>query len=257
MSFARRMAILTAISVAVLAATLFVAPIPQDPAYHNFADQRAAFGLNNFADVVSNAGFLLVGIIGLLAVLKGRSGPLFDQRSDAIPYAIFFAGVIAVGVGSAWYHESPTNARLFWDRLAMTVGFMSLTAALVADRIDRRAGLTIVLPVLVVIGALSLFYWDYTEQLGRGDLRFYGLVQFLPILLMPVICRLFPKAGYTGKGGLVAVVLWYMVAKGLEHFDHQIFTLLGGIVSGHSLKHLAAAMACLMVVRMLGRQLRG
>ena len=131
-----------------------------------------------------------------------------------------------------------------------------MTAALVADRIDRRAGLTIVLPVLVTLGALSLFYWDYTEQLGRGDLRFYGLVQFLPILLMPVICRLFPEARYTGKGGLVAVVLWYLVAKGLEHFDHQVFALLNGIVSGHSLKHLAAAMACFMVLRMLGRQVK-
>ncbi len=254
MSLTLRIVVLAGISAAAIIGTLFVDAIPQDPAYHNFADQRAVLGIANFGDVVSSAGFLLAGFVGMIAVLKGRSGGLFDYPSDAVPYVVFFIGVIAVGVGSAWYHESPTNARLFWDRLPMTAGFMGLTAALIADRIDRRVGITIVLPVLVVLGITSLFYWEYSEQMGRGDLRFYALVQFLPILLMPFICRLFPKARYTGKGGLVAVVLWYAVAKVLEHFDDLVFELTNHIVSGHSLKHLAAAMACFMVLRMLRRQ---
>jgi len=254
MSFAARIGILVMISTAAIVATLFVDPIAQDPAYHNFADQRPAFGVANFADVISNTGFLFAGLIGLFAVLTGRSGELFDDWADAIPYVVFFVGVVAVSIGSAYYHLIPTNERLFWDRLPMTVGFMGLTSALVADRIDRRVGLTIVLPALVVLGIISLFYWQYTEQLGRGDLRFYALVQFLPIVLMPVMCGLFTKARYTGKAALAPVILWYLVAKGLEHFDPQVFELLGQTVSGHSLKHLAAAMACFMVLRMLKRQ---
>jgi len=254
MSVATRISILVMISATAIIATLFVDPIAQDLAYHNFADQRTAFGISNFADVISNAGFLIAGLIGLVVVLKGRSGKLFDDRADAIPYVVFFVGVVAVSIGSAYYHVIPTNERLFWDRLPMTVGFMGLASALIADRISTRVGLTIVLPVFVVLGILSLFYWEHTEELGRGDLRFYALVQFLPIVLMPVMCGLFPKARYTGKGGLVLVILWYMVAKGLEHFDPQVFELLGQTVSGHSLKHLAAAMACFMVLRMLKRQ---
>jgi len=254
MSFAARLGILVMICATAIIATLFVDPIAQDPAYHNFADRRSAFGITNFVDVFSNAGFLVAGLMGLVAVLKGRSGGLFDDEADAIPYVVFFVGVVGVAIGSAYYHVIPTNERLFWDRLPMTVGFMGLTSALIADRIDKRAGLTIVLPVLVVLGILSLFYWQYTEELGRGDLRFYALVQFLPIVLMPVICGLFTQARYTGKAALVPIVLWYLVAKVLEHFDSQVFELLGRTVSGHSLKHLAAAMACFMVLRMLKRQ---
>jgi len=254
MSCRGRMIVLILIGVSAIVAMLFVDPIAQDPAYHNFADQRPIFGIANFADVISNAGFLFAGMIGLIAVLKGRSGALFDERADAIPYVVFFAGVLVVGAGSAYYHDAPTNARLFWDRLPMTVGFMGLTAALVADRINCQIGITIVLPMLVVAGVLSLFYWEYTEQLGRGDLRFYALVQFLPIVLIPIICGLFPVARYTGKGGLAAVVFWYLAAKILEYFDPQVFALLGQTISGHSLKHLAAAMACIMVLRMLKRQ---
>ena len=254
MSFAGRIVVLVALCAAAIIAVLFVDPIAQDPAYHDFADQRSAFGITNFADVVSNIGFVAVGVFGLIAVLKGRTGGLFDDRTDAVPYVVFFVGILTVGVGSAYYHETPTNARLFWDRLPMTVGFMGLASALIADRINNRFGIRIVLPMLIVLGILSLFHWEHTEQLGRGDLRFYALVQFLPIVLMPVVCGLFPVARYTGKGGLIPVVLWYLLAKGLEHFDTQVFALLGQTLSGHSLKHLAAAMACFMVLRMLRRQ---
>jgi hypothetical protein len=37
----------------------------------------------------------------------------------------------------------------------------------------------------------------------------------------------------------------------LEFFDRGIFELTGHLVSGHSLKHLAAAVATYMVLRML------
>jgi hypothetical protein len=257
MTYAGRIAILCGLSVLAIIGALFIEPIAQDPAYHNFADQRALLGISNFGDVVSNAGFLMAGLIGLAVVAAGRqSRKLFERKFDVIPYVVFFTGVTAVSAGSAYYHEMPANGRLFWDRLPMTVAFMGLTAALIADRINARFGIRFALPALIVVGILSLFYWEHTEQLGRGDLRFYALVQFLPIVLIPIICGLFPNARYTGQNALFPVIVWYLIAKGLEHFDHQVFDMLGQTISGHSLKHLAAAVACYMVLRMLRFQLR-
>ena len=42
---------------------------------------------------------------------------------------------------------------------------------------------------------------------------------------------------------LMAVIGWYALAKLLELGDHQVFATTHGWVSGHSLKHVAAAMA--------------
>ena len=247
-SYRQRVAILIGLLVVGLAALFVLDPIPQDPNYHLFADGRAFFGIPNFNDVTSNVGFAVVGVLGVWAVARRH---LFAQTPDARPYMIFFAGVALVSLGSAYYHWAPSNDRLLWDRLPMAVAFMAFCAALVADRIDARAGNGWLLPVLVVLGLLSLFYWSWTESLGRGDLRFYGFVQFYPAVLLPVICWLFPEHRYTAGRYLVWVIAWYGLSKVLEVFDHAIFDGLGQTVSGHTLKHLAAAVATYVVLRML------
>ncbi len=252
MGFSRRVAVIAAMFVVVAVALLSVAPIPQDPAYHLFADKRPFLGIPNIADVSSNLGFALVGALGLWSVLGPGRREIFGAPADAWPYTTFFAGVGLVSLGSAYYHATPDNAHLFWDRLPMTVAFMALFYAILADRIDgvaARFGWR--LPALVVAGIASLLYWDWTESRGRGDLRFYAMVQFYPMVALPVICWLFPKARYTGGGYLIRVIVWYAAAKILEHFDARIFDLLGGMVSGHSLKHLASAVATFLVWRMI------
>lgn len=225
----------------------FAGPIPQDPAYHGFADSGTALGLSHFGNVLSSAAFALVGLLGLTAV----SGIAFDHSRDRLPYLVFFAGAVAVGFGSGWYHMAPDNARLVWDRLPMTIAFMALIAAFVADRIDRKAGVRWVLPALLALGAASVLYWDWTEARGRGDLRFYALVQFGPMILLPVLCWLFPRHRYTDGRYLAAVFGFYALSKILEYFDAGIGSLTGGAVTGHPLKHLAAAAAVYMIVPML------
>ena len=168
-----RIAVLVGMFVAAVAGLSLADAIPQNPAYHLFADTRAWLGIPNFADVVSNLGFAVVVGLGLWVVFGPARREIFAQSSDAWPYVIFFIGVALVSAGSAYYHAQPNNERLVWDRLPMTVAFMAFFAAFLADRIHRRIGVYWLLPILLGAGFLSVVYWDWTESLGRGDLRFY------------------------------------------------------------------------------------
>jgi len=231
-----RECLLGALTVGGIAAAFLFSPIPQDPAYHEFADRRTLFGIPNFLDVISNLPFVLVGVYGL-----GRLSRL-QPSSPRSAYIVFCVGVFFVGFGSAYYHYSPSTQTLVWDRLPMTVAFMALFSMVVRDRISEALGNGLLWP-LVLAGAASVGYWYWSEQQGQGDLRAYAVIQFLPILLMPlmlIIC--------SGKG-LRTPWLWgtlglYALAKVTEHFDKVIYATTG-IVSGHSIKHVLAAFAVL------------
>ena len=244
-----KVGILVAATLAAAAVAWLLPPIPQDPAYHDFADRRAFLGVANFADVVSSLGFLVVGAMGLALVLGRRGRAMFAMPAERWPYGVFFAGLALIALGSVHYHLRPTDETLFWDRLPMSVAFMALVSAFFVDRVDRRAGLAM-LPLAVALGVASVVYWRLTEAAGQGDLRAYGLVQLYPLLAVPLMCRLFPGRHTTGRH-VVYLLLWYAAAKACEHWDHQIFALLGGTLGGHALKHLSAAMAAFMVVAML------
>jgi hypothetical protein len=253
----KRVAILIGLLAIGLSALAALPPIGQNPDYHLFADTRSFLGIPNVNDVTSNAGFAVVGILGVLLVVGRTSNEIFAQRSDAWPYLVLFTSVALVSVGSAYYHWAPSNDRLLWDRLPMAVGFMAFCSAIIADRIDRNAGNSWLMPVLIGLGLASLWYWDWTEALGRGDLRFYGFVQFYPTIAIPAVCLLFPEHRYTAGRYIAWIFAWYGASKLLEHFDHEVFDLLGHTVSGHTLKHLAAAAATFVVVRMLLAQRSG
>lgn len=257
LSFGQRVGILLALLLAGLVGLLFLDPIAQDPAYHIFADTRSFLGIPNFNDVVSNAGFALAGVLGLVAVAGTRRHLLFVRRSDARPYLAFFAGVALVSLGSVWYHLAPSTERLLWDRLPMSIAFMALAAAVIADRVHARAGNGWLLPLLVLLGLSSLLYWHFTERLGRGDLRFYGFVQFYPVVLFPLVAWLFPEHRYVSNRYLVLIFAWYALSKIMEFLDAQVFSLLGHTLSGHTLKHLAAAGSAFVVFMMLASRPRG
>ncbi|MGH8593464.1 MAG: hypothetical protein ACREV3_06295, partial [Gammaproteobacteria bacterium] len=155
---------------------LLLEPIPQDPSYHAFADQRRLFGLPQFGDVVSNFAFLLVATWGLSAVQRARSINRAGVSVSLLPYAVFFAAVGLVAAGSAYYHYHPDNERLVWDRLPMTIAFMSLFSLIISERIHPVIGTYWAMPGLIMLGIASVFYWHFSERAGHGDLRFYGLV---------------------------------------------------------------------------------
>ena len=234
--------ILLVVAATISAAAFFFPPLAQDLSYHDFADKRPVPPVPNAGDVLSNIPFCIVGIWGVLMMRKYRGG---DAMASAL-WHIFFFGVFLVGFGSGYYHWMPNNQTLVWDRLPMTIAFMSLFALVIAEHVSRRAGYAL-FPFLLVAGIGSVWYWDYTESIGAGDLRPYALVQFLPMVLILMILSMFPS-GAGGTRYLIWCLGWYIAAKGLEHYDDHVFGWLGGHVSGHSLKHLAAAagVACLL-----------
>lgn len=227
---------------AVAAAVIFrLDPIPQDPAYHRFADSRSFLGISNFLDVASNLPFLVVGLMGLARLRRAV------RPGEVGAWLCLFLGMALTAFGSAWYHLAPSNATLVWDRLPMTLGFMGFFAGIVGERISQRAYRLLLWP-LVGIGVASVLFWYAGEVQGRGDLRLYALVQFFPLLLIPLIMALY-RPRYTHGGAIFLALGFYTAAKAFEHFDHQIF-IASGFVSGHTLKHLAAAVGCWVLVRM-------
>lgn len=238
MLFDIRLKSLTTIVVIAIIAAFSINPIAQAPGYHNFADQRSLFGIANFFNVLSNLPLIVIGVMGirLLAPYQNR-GWLSELQSM---YQAFFAGIFLTGLGSAYYHLHPNNQTLLWDRLPMTISFMALFSVVIGEYISVSLARKLFVPLLA-LGMASTVYWQLTEQAGRGDLRPYGLVQFLPIVLIPLILWWFKPRAHNEKyiWGLIGA---YALAKLTEQFDVQFYRALGWTVSGHSLKHLFAAL---------------
>jgi hypothetical protein len=229
--------VLTALgAVAIVLGFALTSPVPQDPAYHLFADGRSLFGIANSLNVLSNLPFLLVGSWGLVYVLRNK--PCAGELAAA--YAVFFLGIFLTGFGSGYYHLAPANGTLVWDRLPMTIGFAGLFSVVIGEFVSTRRGRQLLLPLLAV-GAGSVVYWASTEARGAGDLRPYAVVQFLPMLLTVVILAAYGKDKPATRYFWV-VILFYVLAKVAEFYDVAIFSALGAI-SGHSLKHLLASLS--------------
>ena len=233
----------------IVAVFLFSAPIPQDPAYHLFSDTRQLLGVANFWNVASNLPFLLVGAAGLVFVHRYPAEVCVAGLETA--YRVFFAGILLTAFGSAYYHLNPCSETLVWDRLPMTIGFSALVTIIVAEYVSARAARHMLLPLLVV-GFGSVEYWAWTEAHGAGDLRPYAIVQFLPMLLIPVVLLSYrPRLGETRYYWWM--LFCYLLAKVFEYFDAAIFDL-GQLLSGHSIKHVAAALAPAVFLYSLARR---
>lgn len=229
-----RVLALVALAVVSFFALFLFPPFAQDPAYHNFADRRAFFGIPNFFDVASNAIYLAVGVLGLTLCIK---------RGLPAPWLVLFAGVFFVAFGSAYYHWQPTNNTLVWDRLPMTVGFMGLFTALLSEHIGPRSNYLLV--PLLLLGAGSVFYWHFTD-----DLRFYAWVQAFPLLAIPVVMALFRPA-YSHRWMLLAALGLYILAKITEVYDDAILRATASVFSGHTIKHILSGIGSFFLYLML------
>jgi len=229
---------------------LVIEPVSQPQSYHLFADQRIVLQIPHAGDVLTNLALIIVGAWGLWFLSHPQLyRATFIDRREARNFWWLFAGVLLTGFGSAWYHLSPDNNSLVWDRLPMTLAFMGLLAAMISERVSLTLGRALLGPLLLA-GVASVLWWIWTEHQGHGDLRWYLIVQFYPVLTMPLILLLL-STPYTHGGYYWGVVAFYLIAKLVEILDHQIFELTRGIISGHNLKHLFAALAVALLLRML------
>jgi len=250
MTRSSRLTILAVVLIGLVVAVAILPPIPQDPSYHQFADQRSLFGIPNASDVGSNLFILAAGLAGLVQLWRSHrtAGPdSMQQSTDRWLYGRWYLAAVLTAIGSIYYHLAPDNHRLLWDRLPLALLLASFAAILIAERINLHAGL-LAGPPLLVLAVGSVLYWYAGETRGIGDLRPYLLLQLIVLLLTPLLLLLFdsPHPGETGRWWGLLVI--YALAKGSEQFDHKIFSL-GHLVSGHTLKHLLAAWAIYMTVR--------
>lgn len=236
-----RYAILLSVVLGTLLFMMTRQPFGQVLAYHDFADKRAFLGVPNFLDVATNIAYLAVGLFGVWSCFRSTA------PGYRIGWLTLFIGVSLIGFGSAYYHLDPKNSTLVWDRLPMTIGFMGLFVALLAEYIDMRAGNFLILPALAV-GIFSVMYWAWLD-----DLRLYYWVQGMPLLIVPLLVFLFrPK--YTHQSMLLVALGFYVLAKIAEIYDREVFEISGHLLSGHSLKHLLSAVGILALASMLNRR---
>lgn len=227
-------------------AVFLLPPIGRGQAYHDFADQRSWLGIPNALNVLSNLVLLVAGIAGLSITLRRHNPPLEGLHpAERWPYVALFLGVLLTAIGSAYYHVHPDDARALWDRLPVAILLMAFLDATITERIDRKVGLRL-LPWLLALGAGSVIFWTLSEIHREGDLRYYGDGGLLALLL---IVFLFPSP-YTRQKDLFITFAWYGAAKLLELFDKQTFQM-GHVVSGHTLKHVAAGIGFCWLARMI------
>jgi Ceramidase len=251
MSNRRRLRIIAITSLGVLLGAAIAPPISQPQGYHYFADTRSFFDIPNFLNVISNFAFLYVGIAGIMFLIYSReslAGSPFIESRERWPYLVLFLSVALTGIGSAYYHLAPDNGRLMWDRLPLAIAMMALLSAQLTERVSPGMGLGI-MPALVGLGAASVLYWHWSEEQGTGNLNFYIVVQFYSLLVI-VLLAIFFGSRYTRASDIFIALAWYAVAKLAEVADREIYDM-GHLISGHTAKHVLAAVGVYYILHML------
>jgi hypothetical protein len=235
---------LAALGVLLVIVACVLPPFAQPQSYHDFADTRGWLGIPNYGNVASNVMFLVVGLVGLAAMRVPAVRAMASAARHA--YGLMFFGLVCTAFGSGYYHWAPSDARLVWDRLPMTVVFMPLLAATYAERLRLRSDL--LLCVLTILGVGSVVYWKYS-----GNLMPYLMAQGSAVLVIWLALALLPTP-WTQRRLLWPALACYAVAFVSEKLDLEIYRWTYGMISGHTIKHLVAAAAFYFILRMLQQQ---
>ncbi|HSW19139.1 MAG TPA: hypothetical protein VLJ86_18110 [Ramlibacter sp.] len=228
---------------ALLGLALWGPALAQPPHAHDFADQRVLWGIPKALDVLSNLPFAIVGVWGL-AVLRQAPPPTMSAVHRAIA-RLAFIGLLATAVGSGWYHHAPDDVGLAIDRATMGLAFAGVLGLVMAERVSDRAGAALACAVLVLAPAGAL------ACLLTGNVLPWAVAQFGGIALL--LLALAMRAVRPGSQPVqwLLVLLAYALAKLFEANDHAIYEASGQLLSGHTLKHVAAAFAGLPLIAAL------
>lgn len=228
----KREILLLAVCLGLAVLALFGRPLAQPADLNQYADQRVLWGVPFALDVLTNLAFALAGAAGLRSLAR----PGGVERTERALARLFFVGLIATAFASGWYHLAPDDTGLAVDRLGMSVAFAGLLGLAAAARVSGRAGATLGIALLVLAPA-SVLTWSATGNvLPWAVVQFGGMGLVLGFAVLRPLDRALPV-----RWSLV--ILAYALAKLLEINDHLVLELTGQLVSGHSLKHVAAALA--------------
>lgn len=220
-----------------LLALAAMGPLVQPAQYHHFADAATVAGIPHFADVVSNIPFLAVAAAGF--AVAGRAVADAALRRA---WRLFFAAIGLTAAGSVFYHWAPTDFTLVWDRIPIALACGALLCCFLGERVSRRWLAPQTLAGVAAAAVLSVAWWYMGQRSGAGDLRPYLAFQAAPMLLIPCgLALLRGKGTVEARWWLTALAL-YAAAKAFELRDHEVLQATGW-VSGHTLKHLVAAVA--------------
>ena len=220
-------------------------PIRQTENYHAFADNISLLGLPNTRDVISNLGFALIGLWGIVRLWPQRMHPAIARGWPG--FALFLIGLTLTALGSTYYHLAPDNARLLWDRLPIALACAGLLAGVWAQTSLPAGRANLITGILAIYAIGSVLWWYYGELNGQGDLRPYLMLQILPILLIPLWQKLY-ESPMADRWWFGAALMLYILAKLAESNDHALLTMSNMLISGHTLKHLLATAAAAALV---------
>ena len=236
--------LLAACAVLLLAALL--GPHLAQPGHaHAFADQRTLWGIPCALDVLSNLPFAIAGLLGF-AGLRHAALPRVQRHCAQV----FFAGLLLTAAGSSFYHWAPDDLGLAIDRTTMSVAFAGLLGLLAEGLAGERAGRATLLALLAA-APLAVATWFFT-----GNVLPWALVQFggVPVLLLAAFVE--PQTGAL-QVRWTWVLLAYAVAKLFEINDHAVYAATSELLSGHTLKHVVAALAAWPVIAAVAAAARG
>jgi len=177
-------------------------------------------------------------------------GRVLEPEEAAAAWTTLFAGTALVALGSAWYHSAPGNMTLVWDRLPIGIAFMGFFTALLVEHLEEPAkGIAQrLLWPLVALSLGALWWWHMS-----GDLSLWVWVQAAPMLAIVLFLALLPGR-YTHRRYFAYALAFYAAAKLFEIADVQLMQWTGGLMSGHTLKHFAAAAGVWCFYVMLSRR---
>jgi len=211
----------------------YFGPLRQDPGYHFFADTRLLGAIPRAGDVLTNIAILAAGVAGLALWRRVHIAP--EERPV---YGLLVAAMLATAAGSAWYHWAPSDARLVWDRLPMTLVVAALATLVLADRVHPAFARAAWWP-FAMLGSASVLWWAWTGRAGADDLYPYLAVRIGAGAGM--VCLLLLRRGrHTHAKWLIAAIALDVLMTVCERLDYEIFAATHTLISGHGVKHLLA-----------------
>ncbi|PON56364.1 Ceramidase [Parasponia andersonii] len=217
--------------------------ISLSPKHHLFADMRNFLGVPSTLNVITNFPFLVVGVLGFVLCVQGEFFNI-SLRGEVWGWALFYAGIVGVAFGSAYYHLKPSNDRVMWDTLPMMIAYSSLFSSCITERVGEKIGLTCLFALLFAAFLSSAYERTY------NDLRLCMMFQLIPLIAIPAIAIVY-QSKYTHSRYWLWATCVYFLSKFEAVADRKIYHANHYFISGHSLEHLCLALVPILFSLML------